>query len=114
MMVEDKQEYGGEGDGARNWPRGVVVEQGEGDAGQGKDDSQGWKVAKSEAGDDVGAVVGVGTLVFPRKDEEAVEAAEGGEEKCGGEQGQTEVDVAGDGGNEDGGGEEEADGDLFG
>ena len=62
----------------------------------------------------MGAVVGVGAGVLPGVDEEAVEAAEGGEEECGGEQGEAQVGTAGDGGDEGGGGEEEADGDLLG
>ena len=93
----------------------LVVEEGEGGAGASED---GWSGAErwrsGEAGDGVGAMVGVGVGVLPGVDEEAVEAAESGEEKCGGEQGEAEVGAAGDGGDEGGGGEEEADGDLFG
>jgi hypothetical protein len=53
-------------------------------------------------------------VVFPGVDEEAVEAAESSEEKCGGKQVQAEVGTAGYRGDESGCGEEEANGDLFG
>jgi hypothetical protein len=58
----------------------------------------------------VGAVV----FVFPGVDEEAVEAAESGEEDGGEQEQGSEVGTACDGGDEGGGGEEEADGDLLG
>ncbi len=61
-----------------------------------------------------GVFDGVGWVVLPGVDEEAVEAAEGGEEKCGGKEGWAEVRVAGYCGDEDGGGEADAYGDLFG
>jgi len=51
--------------------------------------------------------------VLPGVDEEAVEAAQGCEENREREQGDAEVGPAGDGGNEGGRGEEEADGDLL-
>jgi hypothetical protein len=53
-------------------------------------------------------------VVFPGVDVEAVEAAEGGEEKRGREKRQAEIGTAGDCGDEGGGGEAKADGDLFG
>ena len=65
-------------------------------------------------GDWVRRIAGVGICVFPGIDEEAVEAAECGEEQSEGEQALAQVGTAGDGGNEGCGGEEEADGDLFG
>ena len=52
--------------------------------------------------------------MFPGVDEEAVEAAEDGEEDGGREQIEAQIGTAGDGGDEGGGGEEEADGDFFG
>ena len=51
--------------------------------------------------------------MFPRVDEEAVEAAERGEEDCGGKQSRAQAGRAGDCGDEDGGGKEEADDNLF-
>jgi hypothetical protein len=62
----------------------------------------------------VGRMVSSVLLVFPGVDEEAVEAAECGEEEGGGKEGKSKVGTAGDGGDEGGGGEEEADGDLLG
>jgi hypothetical protein len=59
-------------------------------------------------------VGGVGLRVLPGVDEEAVEAAEEGEEQGRGQEESTEGGVARDGGDEDGGGEEDADGELFG
>ena len=69
---------------------------------------------QSEVSECVRRAAGAETVVFPGIDEEAVEATEGCEEECGGEQSQSEVGAAGDGGDEGCCGEEEADGDLFG
>src|ERR1700679_4171849 len=55
----------------------------------------------------------VGGRVFPCVDEEAVEAAECGEEESCRKQGKAQVGSAGHCGDEDGGGEEDADGELF-
>src|ERR1700677_4415032 len=55
----------------------------------------------------------VGVRVFPSVDEEAVEAAECGEEESCRKQGKAQVGSAGHCGDEDGGGEEDADGELF-
>ena len=51
--------------------------------------------------------------MFPGVDEEAVEAAEYGEEDGGGQECRKLGGIAGDGGDEDGGGKEEANGDLL-
>ena len=61
-----------------------------------------------------GVVDGVGWVVLPCVDEEAVEAAECGEEKCGWKQGGAEGGLAGDRRDEGGGGEADAYGELFG
>ena len=53
-------------------------------------------------------------VVFPGVDEEAIEAAERGEEDGGGEQREAQAGRAGDGWNEYGGGKEQADSDFFG
>ncbi len=90
-----------------------MVEQGECCAGEGEKDRERWKIAQGELCDGVWRVVCAEVCVLPGVDEEAVEAAESGEEECGGKQGEAEVGAAGDGGDEGGGGEEEADGDLF-
>ncbi len=70
---------------------------------------------EGEAGDLGGELrSGVGCGVFPGVDEEAVEAAEGGEEDGRREQVEAEIGQAGYGGDEGSGGEEDAYGDLFG
>jgi len=71
-------------------------------------------VAEGEARGGVGAGGDVGSGVLPGVDEEAVEAAEGGEEERCGEKREAKVGAAGYGGDEGRGGEEDADGDLFG
>ena len=57
--------------------------------------------------------VGPMIFVFPGVDEEAVEAAEGGEEEGWGEECGAKAGLAGDGGDEGGGGEADAYGELF-
>jgi hypothetical protein len=52
--------------------------------------------------------------MLPRVKEETVERAECGEEKRDGQEIKAQLWQARDGGDEDGGGEEEADGELFG
>jgi hypothetical protein len=60
--------------------------------------------------------VGVSTVVwvFPEIEEEAVEGADGCEEKKGRDERGAKLWSSGEGGDEDGGGEEEADGEFFG
>lgn len=53
-------------------------------------------------------------IVLPCIDEEAVQAAENSKEERRRKQGEAQFGLAGDGGDEDSGGEEDADGDLFG
>jgi hypothetical protein len=71
-------------------------------------------VTEGEAGGCVCGMAEVGALVLPCVDEETVQAAEGGEEDCGRQQSDSQAGLAGDGGDEDGCGEEDANGDLFG
>jgi hypothetical protein len=60
--------------------------------------------------------VGVGAVVwvFPEIEEEAVEGTDSGEEKKGRDEREAKLWSSGEGGDEDGGGEEEADGEFFG
>jgi len=84
-VVQGEQEDGCGGCGEGDGPRGVVVEQGEGRAGEGDGDCDGGKVAERGAREGVGRVSdrdGGAVWMFPCVDEEAVEAAESGEEKC--------------------------------
>jgi hypothetical protein len=71
-------------------------------------------MAKGEAGGSVSGAAWVGSRMLPCIDEEAIEAAEGGEEDRCGKQGKAEVGSTSYCGDEDGGGEEDADGDLLG
>ena len=71
-------------------------------------------MAKGEASGGVGRATVVGVRVLPRVDEETVEAAEGGEEECCRKKRKAKIGTASDGGDKDGGGEEDADGDLLG
>ena len=52
--------------------------------------------------------------VLPGVEEEAVEGAGGGEQKGDGQEVEAELGKTGDGGDEDGGGKEDADGEFFG
>jgi hypothetical protein len=63
-----------------------VVEQGESDATENKRGRQRRKIAESDAGDRMRGTVGAVIFMFPGIDEEAVEAAEGREEKRNGQQ----------------------------
>jgi hypothetical protein len=114
LLVEEEKEGGGEGGGAGDGLRGVVVDQGEGDAGEGDKNGQERKVVEREVRDGVNGAVGAVIFVFPGVDEETVEAAEGGEKDCGRKKRQAEVGTAGDGGDEGGGCEAEAYGDFLG
>jgi len=111
--VQGEQEYCGESDGAVDGPGGVAVDERERGAGEDEKEVEGFEVTKGEGGDGVGAGVVVVVFVLPCVDAEAVEAAERGEEKRGGKKGGTEIGAAGDGGDEGGGGEADANGDLF-
>jgi hypothetical protein len=84
-IVQEKKECGGDGGGAGDGSGSVVVECGEDGAGQGEEDGQGCEVAQGEVCDWVGRAIGGVIFVLPGVDEEAVEAAESGEEECGGE-----------------------------
>jgi hypothetical protein len=114
LFVEEQKEGRGEGGGGGDRLRGTVVEQGEGDGGQGDKDGQEGKVVERELCDCVCRAVGAVIFVLPGVDEKAVEATEGGEEKRGREKRQTEIGTTGDGGDEGSGGEAEAYGDFLG
>jgi len=62
-----------------------MIECGEDGTGQGEENGQGCEVAECEVCDCVSRAAGAVTFVLPGVDEEAVEAAECGEEECGGE-----------------------------
>jgi hypothetical protein len=114
MIVQEEQEGGGQRDGIGDRPGGALVEQGDGGARQREKDGERWQFLQCDVGDRVRGIVGGEMGVFPGIDEEAVEAAERSEEQGEGEQRRAEVGTAGDGGDESCGGEEEADGNLFG
>lgn len=91
-----------------------MIEEGECDAGDGDGGCYEGEVVECDTRGGVGWVEGVGGGVLPGVDEEAVEAAERGEEECGREQGEAKLRLAGYGGDEGCGGEEDADGNLLG
>ena len=114
LLVEVEKEGRGKGGGVGDGSRGAVVEQDEGDGGQCDKYGQERKVAECEVRDCVCWAVGAVIFVLPGVDEEAVEAAEGREQDRRRQQREAEIGTTGDGGDEGGGGEAEADGDLLG
>ena len=103
IAIEREQSESAEGAGAGERPgAGSVGEDGNGD--RGSEDSSGDRseVTNGVAGGPVG--VGAQARVLPCVDEEAVEAADGGEEDGVRQQQQAEFWMARDGGDEDGGG----------
>ena len=99
--MENEKEGCGEGGGGGDGPLDSVVEDGDGGGCEGEDDREQRKR------------VGLGG-VLPGVDEEAVEAAEGGEEECWREQRGAESWLAGYSRDEGGGGETDAYGELLG
>jgi hypothetical protein len=94
----------------RGWVK--ASDEGRGDA-QGEDrEGDGKNVGCGPAGGPVG--VGAVVWVLPGVQEEAVEGADGGEEEEGRDEGGAKLWGSGEGGDEDGGGEEQTDGELFG
>ena len=98
--MENEKEGCGEGGGGGDGPLDSVVEDGDGGGCEGEDDREQRKR------------VGLGG-VLPGVDEEAVEAAECGEEKGGRKQGRAEDGLAGDCRDEGGGGETDAYGEFL-
>jgi hypothetical protein len=112
--MQKEKGCGGGGDRKWDWPRSLTVELSEGDAKEDEAGGEKGKVAEGQVGGGVCRMIGLRKrAVFPRVDEEAVEAARGSEEDREREQGDAEVGTAGYGRNEGGRGKEEADGDLL-
>jgi len=87
LSFQKEQKRGGDGDGARDCRRRLVVEEGESEAGEDEDDSEGWKVFERVTCDRVGGLFGGAIVVLPGVDEQAVEAAQSCEEERGRQQG---------------------------
>ena len=87
LSFQKEQKRGGDGDGARDRLRCSVIEEDEGKAREDEEDGQGWKVFERVTCDRVDGLFGGAIVVLPGVDEQAVEAAEGGEEERGRQQG---------------------------
>jgi len=119
VAVEEKEDGSGDGAGCgkrpRRWMQPVEAESRCQEVADEREGGDAGDVADGQAGDGAGRGGGeVECGVFPVVDEETVQAAEEGEECCRGKEVGAKLRSAGDGGDEDGGREEEADGDLLG
>jgi hypothetical protein len=117
-LVKEEQKNGRDSDSYGDLPGGAVVENTEGASDEEDGEGEERQMTESKASGGVGWVIGVSGrafgIVFPGVDEETVEATQGRKEKCRGEQREPKSGLACDGGDEDGSGEEDADGNLFG
>jgi hypothetical protein len=90
-----------------------VVEQNQTDAADYEHGGERTKVVDRDTGDSMSKTTGPMIFVFPGVDEEAVEAAEGREDQCNGQQRETQVGTLGNCGDEGCSSEAETYGDLL-
>lgn len=110
-LMDKEQSDGGGGDSEGDEPWSSMVPENEGDACDGDDCGEERKVAQGELGGGVDWMfAGLVGIVLPGIDKEAVETAEGCEEKRGGKKRKAEAGLSGDGGDKGGGGEADTDG----